>query len=884
MKKILLFIVRRVLSLRYKVDIIWTEHLYHKWPILLLPNHVALIEPRILLSFLGKYIPISPVASEMYYNKPGINQVMRFFDTVPIGDMSAGASAEDVEKVFEKLVQALKSWKNILIYPSWQIYRQWFESIKWKQSVHHVVQHMPKDTKVIGIKTRGIWGSIWSKAWDNGKTTFGKAYLQSIWYVFANFLLFVPKRKVSITLEDISWEVEKNKNKSLNEFNSFLEQFFNTEDSKSYKEPIDYIQHYFYYNDTKHRSPPEIITGSEEDLQGSGDKDTSSIDESIKQDILNKVALIKELSVTDINDTSNLVLDLFFDSLDTAEIKSYIQSRFKESSNPPITDLKNIQDLYLMAVWLSHSEEQLKEVTWWIEKQTGSLGKSLVFSNTDTILSLWKKTFQSSPKDSFLWDNIFWSQTKKDITIKAYVVAQYLKKLPGERIGIMLPSVGSASIIILATYLAGKTPVMFNWTLGKESFDHCVKFSKVDHILTSRNFFEKVTTPFLQEYDDAKTFLYLEEMLKNVSVGKKISSFIKSLYLPIPKLSKTAVILFTSGSESLPKAVALTHTNIIANIQWTLEVVDIQTDDRLIGFLPPFHSFGFTANTIMPLITGLQIVYTPDPNDATTILEIIKHTGVTGITATPTFLKMILAVTKEHDLENIRYAVVGAEKCSEEVSLLFKKLAPNGVILEGYGITECSPVVSINPILGSKLWTVWKVIPNLDCILLDVDTHKPVSEWNQGMIYVKGNSIFWGYLDTNIETPFEEIEWESYYKTGDLGKVDSDGFLTITWRLKRFVKIAGEMISLPFVENILASKYWSSDTLKIAVEAAENDGNVKLVLFSTEDLEPWEVNDFLRSNGVSNLIKISEIVQISEIPVLGTGKTDYKTLKNKIIF
>ena len=167
--------------------------------------------------------------------------------------------------------------------------------------------------------------------------------------------------------------------------------------------------------------------------------------------------------------------------------------------------------------------------------------------------------------------------------------------------------------------------------------------------------------------------------------------------IPSIKSDDVAVLLFTSGSESLPKAVPLTHRNIISDIIGALSHFPLTTDDILIGFLPPFHSFGFTINTIMPLISGLRVAYTPNPSDAKMISQLIAHCQATTLTATPTFLKMILASASVESLKTLRYGVVGAEKCPESLFESFTKFCPEGKILEGYGITECSPVISINP-------------------------------------------------------------------------------------------------------------------------------------------------------------------------------------------
>lgn len=500
------------------------------------------------------------------------------------------------------------------------------------------------------------------------------------------------------------------------------------------------------------------------------------------------------------------------------------------------------------------------------------------------ILTLWKKEFKKNKNEKFLWDNILWMQSKRDFVLKVYFIASRIKKQKWNHIWIMMPSVWWASLLIIATFLAWKIPVMFNWTLWKESFNHCVKFSEVDCIISVSSFFDRVKNDFLEEHNKEWKFVFLEDLLKNWKAIEKFSVLLKSFYMPIPKLQDTAVMLFTSGSESLPKAVPLTHTNLIENIKGALSIFEIKNDDILLWFLPPFHSFWFTINTIMPLITGLRVVYTPDPNDAKTILEIIKHTSVTAITSTPTFLKMIMALAKWDDLKNIRYVVVWAEKCPLEVFEKFKELSPNWVILEWYWITECSPVLSINPITWSKPGTVWKIIPNLDSKILSLENKEELKLGEQGMIYVSGSSIFNWYLDEKLENPFEEIDGKQYYKTGDLWYIDNDWYLSITGRLKRFIKIAWEMISLPFVENILLEKYGSDEELKVAIEALEKDGSAKIVLFSIEHIEVDEVNEYLRKRWVSNLVKVTENIVIEKIPVLWTGKTDYKNLKGMISF
>jgi long-chain-fatty-acid--[acyl-carrier-protein] ligase len=378
----------------------------------------------------------------------------------------------------------------------------------------------------------------------------------------------------------------------------------------------------------------------------------------------------------------------------------------------------------------------------------------------------------------------------------------------------------------------------------------------------------------------------LEKEIPKISFSSKIKGLIVSkfpkLFLDYKHINKTAVILFTSGSEAMPKAVPLTHTNITNDLHGTFELMKIEKKTIFLGFLPPFHSFGFTALTAFPLISGTRVAYTPNPTDAREVLKILKHTKSNLMVGTPGFLKLLMAVGSAYYFKSIRYVISGAEAMPAALKELFDSLTVNTKLLEGYGITECAPILSANPVHKQKANSVGNFIPGVEHLILDLETGKPSLTGNSGMLYVRGKNVFNGYLGEETNNPFEEINGKTYYKTGDLAYLDEDGFLFITGRLKRFIKIAGEMISLPFIEKILLEKYGDQEKQVLAVEGSDKTTPAQIVLFTTLNINLEDVNNYLSENGVAPLARIKRIVEIDEIPVLGTGKTDYKVLRKRI--
>ncbi len=868
--KVFFSLVRVTFALRYKVTTKGTELLKSKNPKFILPNHQAIVDPIGLFCHIYKYSTAVPVIISSYYDLPIAKFFFSNWGAVRVSDLEAGSKNTNVlNQITESIDKGFALNKNIVLYPSGQLPNQGFERILNKQSAWRVAEQLPDNVEIIGVRIKGFWGSIWSKAWTGESPNFTKTLLKSFFYLFANLIFFLPRRKVNIEFHSITQEAKEKAKDGKLAFNSYLEGFYNAKgEEKTY-----FLKHYFYGKKikkkvSKHNPNPTQTHKSFNDH-------TFKVVSEITSKILN-------LSQDSIKPSNHLQLELGTDSLNLVEIISEIEKHFPSFKAPQINDLKTIADLCLAAEGKLAADEELKPCNL---HQPLSHQTLIKVDDEKTITEAFIHTFSTNKKDPFVFDNMIGSTTRGEFFLKANVVAEFLKSTVKEnRVGIMLPALQSATLLVAACYLAKKTPVMLNWTVGAKVLEHCIESSEVNVVLSAGSFIKKIED-LLNDQITSK-IVHLDKIIPQIQLSTKLKGLIKSkfpsLFYKKAKPDDVAVILFTSGSEALPKAVPLTHQNIVSDLSGVLNMIDLDNNNVLLSFLPPFHSFGFTVLSILPIITGVKTGYTPNPTDAKEVIRILKHIKANILIGTPSFLKILMNEANPDYLRSIKYAISGAEAMSPAVKKQFESLVPDGIILEGYGITECAPVLSLNPLEKQKLNSVGKLLPGIKWKILHPETNQPMSINEPGMIYVKGKNIFSGYLNNSVANPFINLDGESYYKTGDLGYIDEDGYLFITGRLKRFIKIGGEMISLPFIEKQLLEKFGHPDSQVLAIEGSDKTTHPEIVLFSCIDLELNEVNNYLLKNGNAAIAKISRIEQIDEIPLLGSGKVDYKILKAQI--
>lgn len=455
------------------------------------------------------------------------------------------------------------------------------------------------------------------------------------------------------------------------------------------------------------------------------------------------------------------------------------------------------------------------------------------------------------------------------------------------RVGVILPNVCIAPVVVTSLWKAKKIPTILNYSSGATNMIRCAEIAGVKDIITSKLFFERAKIDAHLFSSKGFNIHYLEDLRSRVSTVSKALSFIKSLFF-LPSIrpdsksnlaEETAVILFTSGSEGEPKGVELTHSNILSNIRQLLAVVDIRDNDRLFSCLPFFHSFGLTVGMFVPLVRGIYSFLYISPLHYRIAPIMFYEKDCTIMFSTNTFLNGYLRRAHKYDFHNARLLFAGAEKLQENTATNFSNHF--GVrVLEGYGVTECSPVISVNTPLFNKFNTAGKFLPAIEWKIEPIDG---INDPGAGRLYVKGPNVMRGYINPAANQRFKSLN--GWYDTGDIVRVDEDGFVQIIGRIKRFAKISGEMVSLGAIEDVLNQSIQGKNpkTQVAVISVPDQLKGERLVIFTNDkDFSLEEAKSSLKSAGISPLAFPSEVFYVKEIPRLGSGKINYYELK-KII-
>lgn len=481
-------------------------------------------------------------------------------------------------------------------------------------------------------------------------------------------------------------------------------------------------------------------------------------------------------------------------------------------------------------------------------------------------------------------------------------------RVPEPAVGILLPASSAAVIANLAGLFCGKRIVNLNYTASQAAVQSALARAGIRHVISSKRFLTKLQQRGIDlDATFAGTTLHpMETLSGEISRAEALTTLALASLLPARVLlwlsarpshpEETAAILFSSGSEGSPKGVELSHRNLLANVRQIADMLNPEPDDRILANLPPFHAFGLTVTTFLPLLEGLPVICHPDPTDALGTAKAIARHRATMLCSTSSFLRLFVRNTRVHPLmlAPLRIVVAGAERLAPEVREAFT-LKFNKTIYEGYGATETTPVASVNlpdtietetwqVQQGSRPGSVGQPLPGTRFRIVDPETMTPLPPDQDGLILIGGVQVMKGYLDDPRRTAdaITEIDGQRWYKTGDKGHLDVDGFLTITDRYSRFAKIGGEMVSLGNVEaqaRVALGVKAEDERELAALTLPDPRKGERILLLVTGSVDPDALRARLLASGVNPLAIPSEVYQVEAIPKLGAGKTNLEAAR-----
>lgn len=466
--------------------------------------------------------------------------------------------------------------------------------------------------------------------------------------------------------------------------------------------------------------------------------------------------------------------------------------------------------------------------------------------------------------------------TYSQALIASLIFTGKIRMHKGEYIGIMIPNSAACAFVMLGTVMAGKTPVMINYSTGTEqNIKNAENICGLQTIITSRAFIEKIKCPVVE------SMVFIEDIVKNITFMDKLKAALIAR-LPVPFILRqihtgygddNAAILFTSGSEKIPKAVQLTHQNILSNIKSFGFAVNLSDNDIMLSILPLFHIFGLNVNFWTPLLYGMTSITYANPVDYKKICAILKKEKPTIMAATPSFLWGYLRTADHGDFSSFRIIVSGADKCPDTLRNEFLE-KHNIVLYEGYGATETSPVISVNTPENNKPGSVGKPLHGVEVRIVQHEAGTDCSAGEAGRIKVKGKLVMKGYFKDPEATA--NVIQEGWYDTGDVGYLDKDGFLWHSGRLKRFVKIGGEMVSLIRVEAIL-EQCLPQDVNCCVIDIPDNVKGAKIVAAVTKEIDEQQILKKMAED-LPNIALPKKFIVIDELPKTGSGKVNLRLI------
>ena len=888
-------LTRLVVPLRYTIHVLgWEKIRSLKGPVLLLPNHPAWIDPVLILAtFYGTFRPRTVLYDE---NFPLVirSLLVKMLRGVAIPNLSRPSEQahQRTELAIAEVIAGLRRGENFLMWPSGRAERDGVERLGAVSALTEILREVP-EANVVLVQTRGVWGSMFSYARTGQMPRLGRCLWNGAMLLACNLFVLMPRRHVTITVERLDRKLlpplekldvvpvakdprvhgAESPNKppaaarERDQINRWFEKWYNP----AGPEIPTYVPYHFLFGPKSYTFPasPKLNGGeftSDEILP-----ETATAIAEMFSAKLGRVLTADQLK------PETKLEDLGLDSLQRMDLVFAVEQRFDVSSDSTPDSMGQ-----LMALAEGHSKKVARKAPpkWFRPPSRQELPQ--IFGQT--IPEAFVTRALLNLRDVAAADDFSGVVTYERLLVGTLLMSRRFARLPQLKIGLMLPASVASDMMLFGLYLSNKLPVLLNWTTGPANLRHSVELTGITYVISSRALRDRLGT---SAEIQGVTFLDVEDLQRHIGWMAKLYWLLRVRLMPetvrrlVPKQQPDtqAVILFTSGSEKAPKGVPLTHANVMSNLRMIPSVLDLTNRDSFLGFLPMFHSFGLTATGLFPILSGVRVVHHPDPTDVAALTKKIADYLPTVTVGMPSMIGHLFDRATSGELHSLKLIVVGAEACPASLYTKACVMAPNALILEGYGVTECSPLIAGNHRTAYRPGTVGQPLPGVEVCVLDLETKKVLPSEAMGILLVNGPGVFNGYLGDE-QSPFEYHDGKRWYVTGDLVAIDSDGFIHFHGRLKRFIKAGGEMISLPALEEPFTRRYPpDKNGPHVAVQGVETATGRNIVLFTNESISLTDANACLAQDGFRGVMRLDAVQRLDKIPLLGTGKIDYRQLK-----
>ncbi len=750
-------LIRFLTSFRYRVRVEGLEKLRDlSGPTLVMPNHPGLIDPPLVLANVRLPVELRPIVTTSMYRKPLLYPLMRLVNAVEVPDLGEHSrdARDQTLTMIDALADGLNRGESFLIYPAGRTERRGIEEIGATRAVADLLERCPQ-ANIVLVRTRGIWGSIFTFAYTGEHPNLERCVLKAFGWMFAALAVFLPRRNVTMTVERIDRTALPGI--ARDKLNPFLEEWYN----RGAPEKPTFVPFSFLFGPREHEFPL-IVKSGEVDAAKINPATIRAVNEMVEE------RLKRPLSGAE-NSTETPLDRLGLDSLERMDLALHIEDRYGFRSDLVAETLGELWALAEGQLSSGGGKIEPPPPAWNVPPSSSDepavLGDTIaeafvrrVFKTPNDVSTadrmsgvlsyrklyvaakLMSKRFAALTPSLFSMRKVangtseLAGETAQQAGQRTQVSGHHAEQVNYDTVGVLLPGSVAADIVFYGLHLAGKLPVLLNWTTGPANLAHAVKTLNVRYVITSKKLIDRLGIQI-----EGTEYVYLEDIRGQIGKLEAAVTMLSTYVLsgrmirraPKPDVDAPAVVLFTSGSESTPKAVPLTHRNLLVNLRAALKVLQANHKDVLLGFLPPFHSFGLLGNVLAPVLAGIRVAHYPDPTDAAGLVRTVAAYRATIAVTTPTFLSYMFGSAGPTDLASLRVIVVGAEKCPDALFEKAKQMAPARLFWKVTALPNARqswlatcPAASSKALSG-RSWRTWKRLSSTPSRISRCRTERP---------------------------------------------------------------------------------------------------------------------------------------------------------------